>query len=169
MNNLHLENYIKAQIMYLEYQNNLKQLSFCKIIYLILDSLKLQESQIIFDNKMNEFLNILKSHLGLMISKEEFLSILTQLNFDSISVTKFFLDYYNLNKNKDNNKIIDKVNENVNDDQDEAYKENILLKEKYFKALHEKDHKRHFQVYNIFKHKIKRMYRVDCMTRKINV
>jgi len=100
MNNLHLENYIKAQIMYLEYQNNLKQLSFCKIIYLILDSLKLQESQIIFDNKMNEFLNILKSHLGLMISKEEFLSILTQLNFDSISVTKFFLDYYNLIKIK---------------------------------------------------------------------
>lgn len=31
MNNLHLENYIKAQIMYSEYQNSLKQLSFCKI------------------------------------------------------------------------------------------------------------------------------------------
>jgi hypothetical protein len=47
--------------------------------------------------------------------------------------------------------------------------ENIDLKKKYLTALNSKDHKRHFQVYYIFKNKIKRMYRIDCMTRKINV
>lgn len=33
----------------------------------------------------------------------------------------------------------------------------------------EKNSKRYFQVVYMFKNKIKRMYRIDCMTRKINV
>jgi hypothetical protein len=49
------------------------------------------------------------------------------------------------------------------------YEENPRLKELYYNALKSKDHKRHFQVIYIFKNKIKRMYRIDCMTRKINV
>jgi hypothetical protein len=47
--------------------------------------------------------------------------------------------------------------------------ENVALKERYLAALKNKDHKRPFQVFYIFKNKIKRMYRIDCMTRKINV
>lgn len=47
--------------------------------------------------------------------------------------------------------------------------ENLKLKNKYLEALNKGDNKRHFQVYYVFKNKIKRMYRVDCMTRKINV
>jgi flagellar basal body rod protein FlgB len=49
------------------------------------------------------------------------------------------------------------------------FEENPILKEKYYKALNEKDNKRMFQVFYIFRNKIKRMYRIDCMTRKINV
>jgi hypothetical protein len=54
--------------------------------------------------------------------------------------------------------------------QDNAdYEENPRLKKLYYDALKSKEHKRHFQVIYIFKNKIKRMYRIDCMTRKINV
>ena len=49
------------------------------------------------------------------------------------------------------------------------YQENLQLKEKYLKLLNSKEHKRPFQVFYVFKNKIKRMYRIDCMTRKINV
>jgi hypothetical protein len=50
--------------------------------------------------------------------------------------------------------------------------ENTVLKEKYKLALEKYEKEctsRKFQVYNVFKTKIKRMYRVDCMTRKLNV
>lgn len=52
---------------------------------------------------------------------------------------------------------------------EDDFEENPLLKEKYLNALRSKENKRHFQVVYIFKNKIKRMYRIDCMTRKINV
>jgi hypothetical protein len=51
----------------------------------------------------------------------------------------------------------------------EEYEVNPVLKAKFQEALKSKDNKRHFQVIYIFKNKIKRMYRIDCMTRKINV
>lgn len=59
----------------------------------------------------------------------------------------------------------------INQEGDEAtpYIENQNLKNLYLERLKNKDHKRHFQVFYIFKNKIKRMYRIDCMTRKINV
>ncbi len=50
--------------------------------------------------------------------------------------------------------------------------ENKLLKEKYnlaYQRYQKENNSRVFQVYNVFKTKIKRMYRVDCMTRKLNV
>jgi hypothetical protein len=53
--------------------------------------------------------------------------------------------------------------------ENERFEINPKLKERFYAALHAKDHKRHFQVVYIFKEKIKRMYRIDCMTRKINV
>lgn len=118
---------------------------------------------------MEEFLYLLKKHFDVLMPKEEFMNIFLQFNFDSTIIMKYFLENYNLNKNTEINNF-HKINDNGNGEvHDEVYQENILLKEKYLKALNEKDHKRHFQVYYIFKHKIKRMYRVDCMTRKINV
>lgn len=51
-----------------------------------------------------------------------------------------------------------------------VFEENIVLKEKFLEALkNSKTNKKHFQVVYMFKNKIKRMYRIDCMTRKINV
>lgn len=50
--------------------------------------------------------------------------------------------------------------------------QNINLKNRYSELLKEQDKiklPRLFQVYHVFKTKIKRMYRVDCMTRKLNV
>ncbi len=50
--------------------------------------------------------------------------------------------------------------------------ENLTLKKKYLNSLREYNllnQPRLFQVYHVFKNKIKRMYRVDCMTRKLNV
>jgi hypothetical protein len=57
----------------------------------------------------------------------------------------------------------------MNTSQIEEYEINPRLREKFFNALQSKEYKRHFQVIYIFKNKIKRMYRIDCMTRKINV
>jgi len=50
-----------------------------------------------------------------------------------------------------------------------SYNENLSLKEKFFNLKARSNNKRFFQVVYIFKKKIKRMYRIDCMTRKINV
>jgi hypothetical protein len=49
------------------------------------------------------------------------------------------------------------------------YEENPKLKQMFYEAVSSNHHKRHFQVIYIFKNKTKRMYRIDCMTRKINV
>jgi hypothetical protein len=51
-----------------------------------------------------------------------------------------------------------------------AYTENKVLKQKFLEALSaSKNTKKHFQVVYMFKKRIKRMFRIDCMTRKINV
>jgi len=51
-----------------------------------------------------------------------------------------------------------------------TYTENQVLKQKFLEALDaNKNNKKHFQVVYMFKKKIKRMFRIDCMTRKINV
>jgi hypothetical protein len=50
--------------------------------------------------------------------------------------------------------------------------ENSTLKIKYLQAIaenEEKENNRIFQVFFAFRTKVKRMYRFDCMTRKINV
>jgi len=62
---------------------------------------------------------------------------------------------------------------NHNEDQPKSkytYTENIALKEKFLEALAaNRNNKKHFQVVYMFKKRIKRMFRIDCMTRKINV
>jgi hypothetical protein len=70
-----------------------------------------------------------------------------------------------------NNNIINyhPVTHSIQDNNNVNPIENLNLKNKYLEALNKGDNKRHFQVYYVFKNKIKRMYRVDCMTRKINV
>lgn len=51
------------------------------------------------------------------------------------------------------------------------YLENKILKSKYLEALAkvQNNNVRQFDIVYTFKKKIKRMYRIDCMTRKINV
>jgi len=50
------------------------------------------------------------------------------------------------------------------------YKQNPLLKQKYLEAneINKKNNTtKKFQIVHVFKKKVKRMYRIDCMTRKI--
>lgn len=90
----------------------------------------------------------------------ENIGVLEKFNKKTLLINKHHKQVKSFNENASN--------VNANQGSYEAY-ENLSLKEKYLKALHSKDHKRHFQVFYIFKNKIKRMYRIDCMTRKINV
>jgi hypothetical protein len=94
----------------------------------------------------------------------------------------FFQNQQNSNRNSlksDNNNKQNEKNENsksnlTNNDERPisiySYTENHVLKQKFLEALaSKKNNKKHFQVVYMFKKKTKRMFRIDCMTRKINV
>lgn len=109
------------------------------------------------------------------------------LNFQTNSSNTLNNDL-NANENQQNNQLkkynyclpnqtIFNENSNIETNHNEeqpkskyTYTENIALKEKFLEALAgNKNNKKHFQVVYMFKKRIKRMFRIDCMTRKINV
>ena len=102
--------------------------------------------------------NILDSQKKLI----DFYKYLEESLFNPVIINKENLKH-NLN-NSNQTEPMNQFDENYNESI-----ENLEMKEKYLSALKTGDHPRPFQVYYVFRNKIKRMYRVDCMTRKINV
>ena len=90
---------------------------------------------------------------------------------NSLSIKHFnvpVINFQNQKEKENTDPINNDDNNNVEIIEENNY-ENKLLKQKFLETLQSKDPKRHFQVYYVFKNRIKRMYRIDCMTRKINV
>lgn len=114
-----------------------------------------------FNSKLSNFVNILQTHFGMQISPQEVVQYLISNNGMSLLNNFHIIQATNP---KASPLPIPKIEE----ENTEKF-ENKELKAKYLQALKSKNHKRHFQVYYVFKSKIKRMYRIDCMTRKINV
>lgn len=87
--------------------------------------------------------------------------------------------FYDAQNQQANNLNFKSANDNLNEASENGlkktpvkfvYKENKVLKQKFLEALAaNKNNKKHFQVVYMFKKRIKRMFRIDCMTRKINV
>jgi hypothetical protein len=102
--------------------------------------------------------NILDSQKKLI----DFYKYLEESLFNPVIINKENLKHNlnNCNQTQPMNQFCENYNESI---------ENLDMKEKYLSALQTGNHQRHFQVYYVFRNKIKRMYRVDCMTRKINV
>ena len=109
----------------------------------------------LLESKKKDHNNIF-SHFG---NKEKYYSNLANSNPQKIN-----------GLDEENSKNISDYNENNNNQSKHMYTENLLLKKKFLEALEaNKNNKKHFQVVYMFKKKIKRMFRIDCITRKINV